>query len=240
MSHRGPGGPAAKHRALPQRDRTTGRCGAMGREPGGPAAKHRALPQRDRTTGRGGAMRTSRPTATGPHHGARRRDGVRWRREAAGAWRDNKEALDFEGTDAAPCAAMGGARRRPQQNSQRVLLAKPRTAVAWRREQWCGGASRERASGLPSRAPRQSAAARWGHRALPQRNRTTGHEEGAARGRTMPSRAPRWRAATGDATRRRAAVGHGGKASRPAATGAYGKWIAQRDRAWGTGRILRA
>ena len=29
----------------------------------------------------------------------------------------------WEGPDAAPCAAIGGARRRPRQNSQRVLLA---------------------------------------------------------------------------------------------------------------------
>ena len=44
-------------------------------------------------------------------------------------------------TDAAPCASMGGARRRPLQNSQRVLLAMAR---------WCaamGGARGERGKG---------------------------------------------------------------------------------------------
>ena len=83
-----------------------------------------------------------------------------------------------------PARLCGGARRRPLQNSQRVLLAMPRTAavshrgrVASRREQWLGGAPR---CGMPSRAPRRGAAARWGHRALPQRDRTTGHE-GCAR-----------------------------------------------------------
>ena len=58
---------------------------------------------------------------------------------------------------------------------------------------------------LPSRAPRRwraatgnGAAARWGHRALPQRDRTTGHGQGAASGhptaptgRPMPCSAPR-------------------------------------------------
>ena len=42
---------------------------------------------------------------------------------ARGAGRGNKVV---GGTDAAPCAAMGGARRRPLQNSQRVLLAMAR------------------------------------------------------------------------------------------------------------------
>ena len=80
---RRPGGQA--HRALSQRDRTTGHercarcqaahCGgepprviARRREPGGPAAKHRALSQRDRATGHGNGI-GPRDTATGPDHG---------------------------------------------------------------------------------------------------------------------------------------------------------------------------
>ena len=38
---------------------------ARRREPGGPAAKHRALPQRDRTTGHEGATRVRGPSRTG-------------------------------------------------------------------------------------------------------------------------------------------------------------------------------
>ena len=103
---------------------------------------------------------------------------------------------------ARPCRAPCRGQSRVMQNSQRVLLAKPRTAP--RR----GGASREarrpniapyrngtaprdkasrtrgqRAEGAgQSRAPRRGAAARWGHRALPQRDRTTGPDHGAGEG----------------------------------------------------------
>ena len=68
------------------------------------------------------------------------------------------------------------------QNSQRVHDAKPRTAAVSHRGR-CG------------------AAARWGHRALPQRDRTTRHGRCArrwgARGAGCQASAPRWRAATG-------------------------------------------
>ena len=47
--------------------------------------------------------------------------------------------------DAAPCAAIGGARRHPPQHSQRVLLAKPRTTAVSRRGR-CGAAARGRPS----------------------------------------------------------------------------------------------
>ena len=96
--------------------------GVRRREPGGPAAKHRALPQRGTsvgrgegtrvvrtTTGCGGAMRTSRPTAkpqegmrvwctrgdtSGAHdHGARRRDrDIAPYRNGARAWGTRREA----------------------------------------------------------------------------------------------------------------------------------------------------
>ena len=52
--------------------------------------------------------------------------------------------------------------------------------------------------GMPSRAPRRGAAARWGHSALPQRDRTTGHE-GCAR---------RWDRTTEHAGGARGAVAH--------------------------------
>ena len=42
-------------------------------------------------------------------------------------------------------------------------------------------AARQR-DGMPSRAPRCDAAARWGHRALPQRDCTTAHDHGARGG----------------------------------------------------------
>ena len=69
------------------------------------------------------------------------------------------------GPDAAPCAAIGDARRRPQQNSQRVLLANPRTAAVSRHGR-CGAAAR---AGRPGgQASRPTA---------------TGHECGAREGR---------------------------------------------------------
>ena len=80
--------------------------------------------------------------------------------------------------------------------STRGAGVKPRTAVASRHGQWLGGAPR---CGMPSRAPRRGAAARWGHRALPQRDRTTGHEgahgDGTAPRNTRGTRVERVRAA---------------------------------------------
>ncbi len=75
------------------------------------------------------------------------------------------------GPNAAPCAgreprqAVGGARRRPLQNSQRVLLAaKPRTAAASRHGRCeAAGPAAERGEGRPSIAPHRNGTAwQWG------------------------------------------------------------------------------
>ena len=114
------------HRALPQRDRTTGhgRCVRPELSMGRVRILH-GMPSRApqwRAATRGGAMRTSRPTAK-PHEGG--------------------------------CAARGTA------GTSTGGTPEPR--------EW-NGASRE-----GGEAPR-AVATRWGHRALPQRDRTTGQE----------------------------------------------------------------
>ena len=118
------------------------------------------------------------------------------------------------GPNAAPCAsreprqAVVGARRRPLQNSQRVLLAaKPRTAAggepgcqATHRAMWRGGAMG---------TSRPTATGSYGN------GRGRGAREGRAgrarRGGRMPSHAPRCRAATGDVARRREPEGPAAK-----------------------------
>ena len=92
------------------------------------------------------------------------------------------------GPDAAPCAAIGGARRRPQQNSQRVLLAMVRRRwraatgdVARRREPGGWGAP----TGGGGQASRPTATGPHGNgcgRGARERCMATGHERGV-RGR---------------------------------------------------------
>ncbi len=160
-----------------------------------------------------------------------------------------------EGERSRGCAAGGATGRRalrgyvgrtetPPQNSQRVLLAKPRTAVASRHGRW--GARREpggpvaehrilpqrdwaRGRGVrggdgtgrwgaamgPGDGARRGAgrggavamgrAARWGHRALPQRDRARGRDGAVATGR-----AARW-----DRARVRRGAWRGGAAMGP-------------------------
>ena len=167
---------------------------------------------------------------------------ARWRAVAGGA-------------DAAPCAANGGARRRPPQNSQRVLLGKPRNGTAPRGAAHGRGTSREarrpiiappgscgsvghcEGARVQSRAPRRGAAARWGHRALPQRDtsvecgeptRAWGTSVGRGNGerRGCAGNGPRkWKRARVRATgphhgaRGNARVGGAMGTSRPTATG---------------------
>ena len=111
---------------------------------------------------RGGAMGTSRPTAK-PHEGCGRRGHGARAGVMAGEY--------CGGNGAVPRLAAGGATGRralrgyegrtetPPQNSQRVLLAKPRTAAVSHRGQWRSGASRE--ARRPSIAPYRNGTRAW-------------------------------------------------------------------------------
>ncbi len=128
----------------------------------------------------------SRSTATGPHHGAMRRDGARWRRRGRGAI--IKRRWTLRGQTPRPARLWGAHGDAPSKTLSVCYLP----CHAPRR--WRGGAmgtSRPTATGphhgareyrgMQSRAPRRGAAARWGHRALPQRDRTTGVGDAARR-----------------------------------------------------------
>ena len=166
-------------------------------------AKHRAIP----------------PSRT-PRHAARRRDGdIAPYRNGTGP-RDRAKPHG-QGRGMPSRAPRHAARRRdgdiaPYRNgtaprgTRGAHDAKPRTAVASRYGQGPGGASQE------ARRPSTS------------RPVATGPHHGAREVRTMPSRALRWRAATGNSAAARAGR-PGGQASRPVATGpGHGTW--QRDR----------
>ena len=92
--------------------------------------------------------------------------------------------------DAAPCAAMGGARRRPR-NTLSVCYLPSRATKGGRGARAWGARNGARAWG---------AAARRGHRALPQRGTGGARGEGAARRArgTMPRTAPMARRRDGD------------------------------------------
>ena len=111
--------------------------------------------------GRGG--QASRPTATGLHHGVR-------------AVRTEKARNAKPRT--APMARRRDEDIAPYRNGTRGVRA------AKARDEGTG-----RGRGMPSRAPRRGAAARWGHRALPPSRTRCAHERAArARGRTATGR----------------------------------------------------
>ena len=125
---------------------------------------------------------------------------------------------------------------RGMQNSQRVLLAKPRTAVASRHGRGRGGYAARAVHGnghgwgvreakqrtAPMARRREPGGPAAKHRALPQRYRTTGHEGGARRGGAPPSRGVRtatstatgWDAKSHERCARRGGNGAGGDEGR--------------------------
>ena len=100
----------------------------------------------------------------------------------------------------------------PLQNSQRVLLAKLRTAAVSPRGR-CG-------AGCKAAHRADGAAARWGHRALPQRGTGVEHEHGAREERRGEGR--------GDAMPDEGCAGEGGAAR--GAREAYGVWMERKRR----------